>query len=136
MKNEINKAKTILLSCFAIMLIVDIFIISMSQSFSGGVRLLVTVSIMYFVYIGHVWAKWTVSALSLVAGFYSIYVTKNIFDTGYSMSAIFMGVLGVFWLFFGMYLVKSQYLNQFLNIQKNNRLSTKKIVQEIDSPPG
>jgi len=121
MEKEVLRAKTILLTCFAIAFAIDVFFVSIGQNVGGGVRLLLTLLLMYFVYNGHTWAKWVFIALAVASGFLGVMVSKNLSDAGYMGFALFLGLNAFFWLALGLFILKSENLAQYFQLQKEKR---------------
>ena len=84
---------------------------ALSGIITGIIRFAITALILFFLYRGHKWAKWLIVILMFFAGIFSVL----------ALSSVLAKVLGLLFVAFGITLIASRSINEFLKYQRNKK---------------
>jgi peptidoglycan/LPS O-acetylase OafA/YrhL len=127
--DSIKKGKRIIVSIIVAVLLIDFIIIAFVSTLyamngkydyaafktvQGGFRFLLEMLILYFLYRGHKWAKWTLTILLLLGGLLSVFSLMSSFN-------VFSLVLGVIYISISSILIASESVNNFFKYQRDGK---------------
>lgn len=124
--DTIQKGKKILLAMIITVLLISVLTTSMNfilyttngyrevavtKLFQGGLRLILTMILCYFLYQGHRWAKGVSSILFFISGVFSLVILVKVFHLG-------LLLIGIIYTSLGFCLMNSGSVNTFLRSQR------------------
>lgn len=106
------KASNILLGIFICYFILQTLLVAASPDVTGLVRIILTLLLMYFVMMGHRWAKWIMVVLFYLATAISLWFSYSFLERSVWLSVAFL-VAGIVMSCVATFLIASKPLNRY-----------------------